>query len=82
MKNPGNYRGITLHNIVGELNTKLSTSRLSEWLQHHDKSIFTRLASGANAAVLTMFLAYRTLYRSAPGRDSQRGCSLGVQLGL
>ena len=36
-KDPGNYRGITLLNVVGKLYTKVIDSRLSAWLHTHDR---------------------------------------------
>ena len=36
-KDPGNYRGITLLNVVGKLYTKVIDSRLSTWLDTHGR---------------------------------------------
>ena len=36
-QDPGNYRGITLLNVVGKLYTKVIDSRLSAWLDTHDR---------------------------------------------
>ena len=36
-KDPGNYRGITLLNMVGKLYTKVIDSRLSAWLHTHHR---------------------------------------------
>ena len=36
-EDPGNYRGITLLNVVGKLFNKVLNYRLLEWLEEHNK---------------------------------------------
>ena len=36
-KDPGNYRGITLLNVVGKLFNKVLNYRLLQWLEEHNK---------------------------------------------
>ena len=79
-KDPGNYRGITLLNMVGKLYTKVIDSRLSAWLHTHHGCSMPGWLLGASAVALTMYLACRTLFRSATGRNSRRGCFSGMRL--
>ena len=41
--------------------------------------MYARLSLGASTVALTMYLACRTLFRSAPGRDSRRSCISGMR---
>ena len=36
-EDPGNYRGITLLNVVGKLFNKVLNYRLLQWLEEHNK---------------------------------------------
>ena len=36
-EDPGNYRGITLLNVVGKLFNKVFNYRLMQWLEEHNK---------------------------------------------
>ena len=80
-KDPGNYRGITLLNVVGKLYTKVMDSRLSTWLDTHGRLHVCQASFRSQRSCIDhVSHACPTSFRSALGKVFRCGCFSGMQL--
>jgi len=73
-------RGITLLDVVGKLYTKIIDSRLSAWLDTHDRLRVSQAGFGSQRSCVDHVFSLSLLFRSALGRDFRRGCFSGMRL--